>query len=227
MQAAAWPDIKLEALQVLPLEGFAPAPTAIRIQGGVAPICSREYVGSGPDVFSSSLWGFAPVRCRHLTSAVCHLPSAMRLQLPSVIRPSRACHLSSIICGSNPAPRDRASPSRGFAKVETTPPRSTGSEFQLAEARGSLSRGRSRSRFEGVRPENPPSALIEDAISIFRPQGHPKAPPRNTQSSRDRKSPHFLSTGSAARGTAGDRPERLCGACAANSGPGREKVAGA
>ena len=90
----------------------------------------------------------------------------------------RASHLSSIICGSNPAPRDRASPSRGFAKVETTLPRSTGSEFQLAEARGSLSRGRSRSRFEGVRPENPLSALSESAISTFRPRGAPRRPRR-------------------------------------------------
>ena len=226
MQSAAGPDGELEVIQILPLEGSAPAPTAIRIQWGVVPICSHEFAGLGPDVCSSSSWGFAPVRCRHLTSAVCHLPSAIRL-LPSAIRPSRACHLSSIICGSNPAPRDRGSPSRGFAKAETTLPRSTGSEFQLAEARGALSRGRSRSRVEGVRPENPLSALSETAISTFSPPRCPKAPPRSAQRPRDRKSHHFLSTGSAARGSAGDRPERLCGACAANSGPGREKVAGA
>ena len=192
MQTAAGPDGELEVLQILPLEGFAPAPTAIRIQWGVVPICSHEFAGLGPDVCSSSSWGFAPVRCRHLTSAVCHLPSAIRLLPYATLLAHRASHLSSIICGSNPAPRDRASPSRGFAKVETTLPRSTGSEFQLAEARGSVFRGRSRSRFEGVRPENSLPMLSETAISTLRPLGAPKAPqgaPEEHQKSpRGRKS---------------------------------------
>jgi len=170
LQTPARPDSELGVLRILPLEGFAPAPTAIRIQLGLVPICVREVVALGPGVFFLSSWGFAPVRCRHLTSAACHLPSAMRLRLPAVTRTSRACHPSSIICGSNPAPRDCAPPSRGFAKIETRVPRSTGSEFQLAREANSAQKNTPHAKgdrdFHFFAPDAPQGAA----------EGHRKTP---------------------------------------------------